>query len=100
MGGEDSEAFSYFKMLVIRGFLAVREHMNKVLLLVDIMMQSRNMPCFLAGPATLTQLRERFMPGISPEEAIPRVLALIEESIDNWRSVQYDSYQRITNQVL
>ena len=37
MGGQDSDMFKYFKLLILQGFIAARKHSDKILSLVDIM---------------------------------------------------------------
>jgi len=101
MGGEEqSEAFDYFKILLIRGFLEARKHVRKFVLMTKVMMEGSPMPCFLAGPAVIGQLEERFATKLKNEKCVEWVYNLIEESSCNWRSVQYDKFQRITNNIL
>jgi phosphatidylinositol 4-kinase len=37
MGGQDSDMFKYFKLLILQGFIAARKHSDKIVSLVDIM---------------------------------------------------------------
>ena len=37
MGGVDSDMYNYFKILMLRGFLASRKNMEKLLQIVEIM---------------------------------------------------------------
>ena len=37
MGGQGSDMFEYFKILMLQGFVASRKHMDKILPLVEIM---------------------------------------------------------------
>ena len=37
MGGVDSDMYNFFKILMLRGFLAARKNMDKCLELVEIM---------------------------------------------------------------
>merc|ERR1712048_87902 len=101
MGGEEnSEMFDYFKILLIRGFLEARKHVRKFVLMAQIMLEGSPMPCFLAGPAVVGQLEERFATKLKNEKCVEYVYHLIEESACNWRTVQYDKFQRITNDIL
>ena len=51
MGGVDSDMYNYFKILMLRGFLASRKNMEKVLQIVEIMRTGEicdchcNIPC-------------------------------------------------------
>jgi len=96
MGSE----YSYFTILVINGFLEARKHAQQIVTLVEIMMQGSNMACFLGGPQTLVFLRDRFLIDKGEEACVEHAMGLIEESVNNWRTIQYDNYQRITNGIL
>eukprot|EP00184_Porphyridium_aerugineum_P006312 CAMPEP_0184706356 /NCGR_PEP_ID=MMETSP0313-20130426/36715_1 /TAXON_ID=2792 /ORGANISM="Porphyridium aerugineum, Strain SAG 1380-2" /LENGTH=942 /DNA_ID=CAMNT_0027167909 /DNA_START=346 /DNA_END=3174 /DNA_ORIENTATION=- len=101
MGGEKSEAYLYFKELVVLGFLASKKHSEKIITLVEILLESNSvMPCMQGGPLVLEQLRARFLPALPESECIRNVLALIDESCNNWRSKQYDRFQWYTNGIL
>lgn len=47
-----------------------------------------------AAVTTATQLRARFQPDKSAEKCVAFVHDLIEQSVDNWRTRLYDTYQR------
>merc|ERR1719384_904016 len=101
MGGEEnSEMFDYFKILLIRGFLEARKHVRKFVLMAQIMLEGAPMPCFLAGHKCVKDLRARFAEKLKNEKCVEYVYNLIEESSCNWRTVQYDKFQRITNDIL
>ncbi|KAA8491352.1 Phosphatidylinositol 4-kinase [Porphyridium purpureum] len=98
MGGERSPSYLYFKELVVLGFLAARKHSEKVVALVEILLESNSvMPCMQGGSVLLDQLRSRFLVSCTEHECIRSVLALIDESCNNWRSKQYDKFQNWTN---
>ncbi|ORM39510.1 Phosphatidylinositol 4-kinase [Babesia sp. Xinjiang] len=98
MGGETSDNFDYFKALVIRGLLEARKHMDRIVLLVEMMTDAYKMPCFAAGTTyTMDMLKERFMLNLSEDVCIDRIVAMIEESLNNFTTVQYDNFQRLTN---
>jgi phosphatidylinositol 4-kinase len=97
--GTGSELFDYFKVLCIQGFLAARKHADRIVCLVEMMSQS-GAPCFKAGPSVLTNLRKRFAPGRPEEACVETVLQLISDSLDAWRTRQYDYYQRVLNGIL
>ncbi len=85
---------------LVSGFLEARKYAHIFLLLVQILMRDSKMSCFLGGPATLDALKLRFGLHLSEEECVTHAIGLVEESINNWRTVQYDNYQRITNGIL
>ena len=97
--GVGSEPFDYFKVLVVQGFLAVRKHADRIILLIE-MMQGMGCPCFRGGQRVLQGLKRRYMLASTEERTIEHVLGLIGESLDNWRTRQYDYYQRVLNGIL
>jgi hypothetical protein len=46
------------------------------------------------------QIRKRFAPGRPDEACVELVLQFISESLDAWRTRQYDYYQRVLNGIL
>ena len=58
------------------------------------------MACWAAGiDATLLALKDRFKLDATEEELVEHAYALVEQSINNWRTVQYDFYQYTTNNI-
>lgn len=59
------------------------------------------MPCFIGTDSNvvLTKLRERLHLNKSDNEYIKIVDDLIYYSLDNWRTVQYDNFQKYTNDI-
>mmetsp|Transcript_29169 Transcript_29169/g.73361 ORF Transcript_29169/g.73361 Transcript_29169/m.73361 type:complete len:1001 (+) Transcript_29169:203-3205(+) len=99
MDGQDSGVFSYFKALLIRGFIEVRKHADKVIYLVEMMRRCTDLPCFAAA-STIDQLRERFCVSMPEEEFVQHVEGLITKSADNWSTRQYDTFQKMSNGIL
>ena len=97
--GTASEAFNYYKVLCIQGYLAVRKHAERIILLVE-MMSASGCPCFKAGPRVLNNLRRRFNLGATEEECVEIMLSMISDSMDAWSTRQYDFYQRVLNGIL
>ena len=42
MGGPDSDMYNYFKLLMLRGFLAARKHMDRFVHIVEIMQTGKS----------------------------------------------------------
>jgi len=99
MGGLNSNVFEYFKALMVRGFLECRKHCEKIIFLVEMMQEGSNMPCFVGGPASVEQLRQRFCTSMTEDEYIQHVEGLITKSCNNWYTRQYDKFQYMTNGV-
>ncbi len=127
------------QVLMILGFLAVRTHSERILLLVKTMARS-GFPCFKAGDRAVKALEKRLQvrpiwllaaaedrrggcctrawppPGLlascvhlrpcssqlplSDAQCVMHVVQLIAESLDAWRTRQYDYYQRVLNGIL
>ncbi|KAJ9177806.1 hypothetical protein P3X46_012978 [Hevea brasiliensis] len=97
--GVPSEFFDYFKVLCIQGFLTCRKHAERIILLVEMLLDS-GFPCFKGGPRTIQNLRKRFHLSLTEEQCVSLVLSLISSSLDAWRTRQYDYYQRVLNGIL
>lgn len=97
--GMASEAFNYYKVLCIQGYLAVRKHAERIILLVE-MMSSSGCPCFKAGAKVMNNLRKRFNLGCTEEQCVEIMLSMISDSMDAWCTRQYDFYQRVLNGIL
>ncbi|GFH29397.1 PI3K/PI4K domain-containing protein, partial [Haematococcus lacustris] len=94
--GQPSELFDYFKVLIIQGFLACRKHHDRLLLLVRMMSKS-GLPCFKAGDRAVKAMEKRFALQLTEVQSVQMVLGLISDSLDAWRTRQYDYYQRLLN---
>ncbi|EIE18937.1 phophatdylinositol 4-kinase [Coccomyxa subellipsoidea C-169] len=97
--GHPSEMFDYYKVLCIQGFLASRKHADRIILLVE-MMAASGCPCFKAGARAVHNLRKRFHLNLTETQCVEVVLAMIADSLDAWRTRQYDYYQRVLNGIL
>eukprot|EP01119_Soliformovum_irregulare_P023722 TRINITY_DN8347_c0_g1_i4.p1 TRINITY_DN8347_c0_g1~~TRINITY_DN8347_c0_g1_i4.p1 ORF type:complete len:618 (-),score=165.13 TRINITY_DN8347_c0_g1_i4:71-1924(-) len=101
MGGQHNVMFQYFKLLFTRGFLEVRKHYKRILLLVEMMLPGHKMGCFAEKKEqTLNELKNRFQMNLSEVEAIAFVSELIGQNVASWRTESYDNYQYYTNGIL
>jgi len=101
MDGECSDQYEYFRTLVICGFLEARKHIERIMLPIRMMMTSSKLPCFREGQESVLQnLRDRFFISLTEEACIEKIVDLIDSSVNNWRTIQYDNYQRIMNGIL
>jgi len=102
MDNECSDNYEYFRTLIIRGFLEVRKHSDRLLLLVQMMLSATRMPCLSAGGAewTFNSMKDRFLLSLTEDQCIEKIVDLIDTSVNNWRSVQYDKFQWWTNGIL
>ena len=58
MNGKDSDLYAYFKTLMIRGFLELRKHVEDLSVLLEIMMQNSDLPCF--STFNMKEWKDRF----------------------------------------
>lgn len=97
LGGMKSKKFREFRELMRLGFMAIQEHADKVVKLVEMMFMGQNdLPCFQLGENLLADLKERVLPGgkiMNELECSKYVDSLIEYSYDNWRTKVYDKFQ-------
>ncbi|XP_046844335.1 phosphatidylinositol 4-kinase beta-like [Xenia sp. Carnegie-2017] len=100
MGGVDSDMYNFFKILMLRGFLAARKNMDKCLELVEIMQRGSQLPCFVRGSSTVSSMRERFHLNLTEEQLAKLIDGMIETSMNSLTTKIYDGYQYFTNGIL
>jgi len=88
MGGVDSDAFRTFEDLFLRGFMALQRHTEGLSAIVQLFCGDKKKNC-------ADSLRTRLMFPTSEMD----ILSLVRDSIDNWRTKQYDWYQQKTNNI-
>merc|ERR1719499_2598695 len=92
LGGANSPLSLWFKELVIRGFLAVRERKDEFNNLAALMSRS-SLPCFL--PETLKNLASRFAPALQAGTAGKYMNNVITHSNGHFTTAMYDKFQNI-----
>ncbi|CAH1773493.1 unnamed protein product [Owenia fusiformis] len=100
MGGEGSDMFEYFKILLLQGFVSSRKHMDKILPLVEIMQMGSTLPCFSKGVTTIRSMRDRFHLNLTEEQLQLLVDQMVEGSINSLTTKLYDGFQYWTNGIL
>ncbi|KAH1027786.1 hypothetical protein HUJ05_001232, partial [Dendroctonus ponderosae] len=100
MGGEHSDMFEYFKILILQGLVAARKHHGMVINLVEIMRSSNQLPCFKSGAPTVQNLRNRFHMNMTEEQLQLEVNRMVEGSIHSLSTKLYDGFQYFTNGIL
>lgn len=100
MGGQGSDMFEYFKILMLQGLVAARKHCDKIISLVEIMRSGSQLPCFKAGVSTVTALRSRFHLGLTEDALQLKVSQLVEASMHSLTTRLYDGFQYFTNGIL
>jgi len=102
MDGPTSRTFAKFRTLCLRTFLELRKHCFQITLLVEMLMQgNEDLPCFCGKPEEAVRgLKNRFKLEWSDRACVEYVNYLIDESLENWRTRWYDTYQRFCVGVL
>ena len=100
MGGANGESFSFFKQLMLKGFLAARKHMDLIVLLIEILQTGCQLPCFSGGSAYVRSLKERFHIGLTEGNLTTLVETMVDQSITSWTTKLYDSYQYYSSGIL
>ena len=102
MGGSNSSAFNYFKVLIYQGMKAARDRAEEIIARIALMASHNTLPCFGADPqAVVEALKGRFRFDLrSDVEFAVYVKELISNSIDNWRTRKYDQFQTLQNGII
>uniref|UniRef100_A0A0N5A9R0 Phosphatidylinositol 4-kinase beta n=1 Tax=Syphacia muris TaxID=451379 RepID=A0A0N5A9R0_9BILA len=100
MGGIGSDMFEYYKILLLKGIIAARKHMERIINIIEIMSIGSQLPCFRGGSSVVRALRERFHMNCTEEQLQVLVEALVEQSRDSLTTRLYDSFQYYTNGIL
>jgi phosphatidylinositol 4-kinase len=97
LGGTKSKKFREFRELMRLGFMAIQEHADKVIKIIEMMFMGQNdLPCFVLGEDLIAELKQRVLPKghmMNEVECAKYVDGLIESSNDNWRTKAYDKFQ-------
>ena len=102
MGGKDSLYYQMYKDLMVKGMLVCKKYVDNFICIAEIMSKGSKMPCFDNKNISdiFQKFRERFYPDKKDEDFIKIVDDLISWSYDNFRTNQYDNYQKLTNGIL
>ncbi|CAG9313004.1 PI4KB_4 [Blepharisma stoltei] len=97
LGGRRSKLFIEFRSLCVKGFIALKEKAEQIVLLVEMMRfgSGASLGCFVGGEEVTRGLRERLLPRESMSEGDCKeyINLLIDESLDNWTTRCYDRFQ-------
>jgi phosphatidylinositol 4-kinase len=102
MGGKDSLYYQMYKDLMVKGMIACKKYVDNFISIAEIMSKGSKMPCFDNKNLEdiFVKFRERFYPEKNDEDFIRIVDDMINWSYDNFRTNQYDNYQKLTNGIL
>lgn len=101
MGGLGSDMFEYFKILMLKGLVAGRKHVERVISIVEIMASSGQLPCFKGGGSSVVRaMKERFLVGLTEEQMQLSIDGMVEASLHSLSTKFYDGFQYLTNGIL
>ena len=102
MGGKESLYYQMFKDLMLKGMIESKKYVDNFITTTEIMSKGSKMPCFDNKNISeiLQSFRGRFYADKKEEDFIKIVDDLIDWSFDNFRTNQYDNYQKLTNGIL
>ena len=94
MGGENSDKFRDFRQRMARGFFALQNSAEKIIILVEMMLMGQSdLPCFEGGRNLVRELKERLFPNgrrMQFDDCSRHVDGLIQMSVNNWTTRCYD----------
>ena len=97
LGGRRSKLFQEFRSLCVKGYSALKEKAEQIILMVEMMRtgSAANLGCFIGGEHATTALRERLLPKqkMSEGDCKEYINDLIDASLDNWSTKCYDRFQ-------
>ena len=99
LDGINSEMYKYFISILTKGFLEVRKYFDSFVKVIEIMGKKSDMPCFAGRDIKLVikDFIARFHLDKSEKEINELMVLLAKNSINSWRTYQYDIFQQITN---
>ena len=100
MGGYQDEMFIYYRVLLYQGLLALRKYSSELVLLLEMMKPGDHLPCFRNTERAIKDFKRRLFLDVSEDECMKRVDDLIVCAAENWKTVQYDNFQRRSNRIL
>lgn len=97
MEDEKSDFFFYFKSLLLKGLLALKANIDSIIFIVKTMCYQSTLPCF--EKFEMDTFLDRFKIDFEEEDMKRYVDWLVEQSIFNKRTVWYDEFQKMTNNI-
>jgi phosphatidylinositol kinase/protein kinase (PI-3 family) len=95
INGKHTENFEHFKELFLRGSVGLKRNFPKlIILLKSFSFRSESKPNVIN---TIKNFEKRFNLHLNDKKLMKHSLILIRESIENWRTLQYDKYQLHTS---
>ena len=96
MGSRNSESFEYFKGLIIKGYLAVREYAESFITMIKLM-ENSGLTCFRKG--AVKDFIKRFYLNMNLNEAIKKMNEKISRANNSFFTLWYDRIQLMQQQI-
>ena len=100
LDGVDSGMFQYFKSLLFKGLVNCRKNYDILSQIIEITAKGFNdLPCFKGKKIKdiIDNFKNKFHFEYCEYDYYNLVDELINKSLNNWRTVQYDNFQKYTN---
>ena len=99
MDGINSGVYNYFIALLTKGFLELRKYFDSFVKIIEVMSKNSDMPCFQGRDPNIIikDFIERFHLEKDENDIQELMASLTRDSINSWRTYQYDIYQQLTN---
>ena len=99
MDGINSGVYNYFIALLAKGFLELRKYFDSFVKIIEVMSKNSDMPCFQGRDPNIVikDFIERFHLEKDENDIQELMASLTRDSINSWRTYQYDMYQQLTN---
>ena len=95
LGGPTSDRYTYFKVLLLQGFGALRKHYQEILTKLEIMCIDSPLKCF--SRFELKEIQNSFGLNLTDTERKQMVDQLIYNSFGSKMTLMYDSFQKYSN---
>ncbi|XP_063716543.1 phosphatidylinositol 4-kinase beta-like [Symsagittifera roscoffensis] len=95
--GIESNMFTYYKLLMLKGLLASRKHVERLVMIFDVMTLGNTNPFTRNGASAVKALRDRFHINKTEQQLQMTLDGLIEQSYHSLSTAVYDKFQYVTN---
>ena len=97
IGGIESDMFNYYKLLMLKGLIASRKHMDRLVQIFDVMTLGNTSPFARHGASAVKSLRDRFHISKTEHQLQLTLDTLVEQSYHSLSTAVYDKFQYVTN---
>jgi len=95
IGGKESEMFENLREIFIRGFFSIRKNLGKLMTLARVLIKEKKEDS--RNKYKLQKFQKRFKLSSRDSHIIKYSISLFKESLENWKTLQYDKYQQIAS---